>query len=405
MSASAKIDQILYWNLPGPQEMVRRLSSGIREHRVSLIHHNNRPVPGLWDAVRRGLAQAHLDKVITIAATDGMDIAGQIQTQLELPAMSATKLAECHLDQPVGMVLISAQNSGPNGRARCEAFVDDFLKASAGSNGNVYLVARAPDSTPMTGAAQHIIRFDGALIPDEMIAYVASRMVGRSGPGGTRLLRAIVTEYAGFDALLAEQLMQLDDADILGLPAPLNQFVDFEGERWAHQNWINGTEQNLDGQRVPHPLFECYAAKHSGPNSEAMKKALGRRYWRACATALLPWLEDLRQEVLLILMPSLKAFLDADPARRERKVGRFNKVIVLQDDEIEFNNIVGLHHQQGYNPPSDPICQLALSVSILARDVRNEIAHLRPPQPQQIQALASQADQLGILKKRYDQGT
>jgi hypothetical protein len=62
-------------------------------------------------------------------------------------------------------------------------------------------------------------------------------------------------------------------------------------------------------------------------------------------------------------------------------------------DELEFNNIVGMAYGSGLNA-QNPRELLALNVCKCAKSVRDEISHLRAPEPQKVIQLIQEMDAL-----------
>ena len=264
MSAPGRIDTALYWSLPRPHELVRKIAAHLRERRVTLIHHPDPPMPGLWGAVVTGIRQAHFDAsaIIELQVTPGMDIVAAIEIHLERGPMSASRLATLQLSAPMAVIL---RSETADGRERCEQFLLEFINACRQGQGNVHLVARAPWDSPTcdgAGGDCQVFAFDGGLSADEMSAYVTTRMIGRPGPGTTRLFGALVREYAGFDARLAEQLIALSDPELLSLPEPMVRLLDQDAARWSTANWANGTECVIGEVAHLHPLQELFVASH-----------------------------------------------------------------------------------------------------------------------------------------------
>jgi hypothetical protein len=218
-------------------------------------------------------------------------------------------------------------------------------------------------------------------------------MLGRRGPGSTQLVRALVYEYSGFDAELAERLISFDDGDILRLPHSLGAVLDVEPLRWRSRSWVDGTCTSLDRQEARHPLYEWHLALHTGPEKEEALRAAYKRYWRACVQALTPWLEERRLQVLGILGKPLDALLARTGGKVQKPLSSGN-VIEIEREELEYNSIVGLAYQGSLAVPADSTSQQALAVCKLAKKVRDDLAHLRPPSPQNITALVSNMDSL-----------
>lgn len=404
MSNPARVHPDLYWSLPRPHELIGKLAARVRDRRVTMIHHPDPPMPGLWKAVSSALHQALFEPsaIVELRVTGGMDIAEAIRIHLKIGAMSVSGLAKLALPTPMVVVLqaVTAED-----RERCEQFVKEFIEATAPADGNIHVVSRAPSDLPARDAAApiwQIFAFDGGLSPDEMLAYVTTRMIGRPGPGSTRLLAALVREFAGCDARLAEQLIALSDPDILALPEPMIRLLDEDAGRWSVASWSNGTKWVIGDAEYVHPLHELFVANHEGPRRNAMIKALARRGWRASAVALLPWLEEIRQIVLEILKPSLEFFFNEDPRRAQKLIGMGERQrIIIQDvEELELGNILGLQRHHQYKAPPDVLSQAALSVVVSAKPVRDDLAHFRRPQQDRVSDLISKSDSLRTLWSR-----
>ncbi len=99
---------------------------------------------------------------------------------------------------------------------------------------------------PVARSPQEIV-FSGALTSQEMLAYVAVRMAERSGPGNTELFRALVTEFAGFDAQLAEELIAFPDEALLELPGSLVSLSASGDALWRTGRWSAGCHAEVGG--------------------------------------------------------------------------------------------------------------------------------------------------------------
>lgn len=132
---------------------------------------------------------------------------------------------------------------------------------------------------------------------------------------------------------------------------------------------------------------------NSGPNQEEAQTAAKKRYWRACVQTLTPWLEERRLQVLDILKQPLDKLL-RPTGGKHIKVLPGGKAIEIERNELEYNNIVGMTYFEGLAIPSDPRSQQALAVCKVAKAVRDDLAHLRAPESQDVLSLISTMDSL-----------
>jgi hypothetical protein len=384
----------LYWSLPTPQDFVYRIEHNPSAVRATVLSLTQHVMAGTWDAVKDGLRQAGIADHVDLAIHGGTDIASEVGAHFGCDFLTPAQLAATNSPKTTA-VLLRAEGS-PAARQRIETYFTDYLRALEHSSGTTQLYADLRDGQHIVdgkGPGFRIIAFDGALPRDEMSAYVGLRMIGRRGPGSTQLVRALVYEYSGFDAELAEKLISFDDGDILGLPHSFGALLDAEPLRWRSRSWVDGTCASFARQEARHSLYEWYLALHSGPEKEEALRAAHKRYWRACVQALTPWLEERRLQVLDILRKPLDALLARTGGKIQKTLASGN-VIEIEREELEYNNIVGLAYQGGLAVPADTTSQQALSVCKLAKKVRDDLAHLRPPSPQNVTALVSNMDSL-----------
>jgi len=382
----------LYWSLPTPRGFVERVQGQAKACRATVLSFRRHLMPGTWDGVREGLRAADvMYKEISIG--DGTDIALEIAPHLECPTATPLVLAQHKPSYPVAVLLRPQSDVA---RQRCEEYFAHFLREVEHSAGTVHLFIEMRDGQQKLdarGRDVQVLAFDGALTPDEMAAYVGIRMLGREGPGSTRLLRALVYEFAGFDAHLAERLIALTDSEILSLPVPLGPLLEEEPLRWSASSWAHGTHATIAGHEERHPLHEWHLALHKGHFQEEARRAAHRRYWRACVQALTPWLEERRDGVLEKFKKPIDDFLAASGGKIQRQL-QSGKTIDIDRSEIDYNVLVGLAHYHGLRIPADAVSQRAFGVCRLAKFVRDDLAHLRAPKLQDISSLVSEMDGL-----------
>jgi hypothetical protein len=384
----------LYWSLPTPLGFVHRVANNPRAVRATVLSFTRHMAAGVWAAVRDGLRQAGIADHIDLAIHGGTDVASEVGAHFGCDFLTPSQLAATNATKTTA-VLLRAEGS-PAARQRIETYFADYLRALEHSSGNIHLYVDLRDGQHTVdgeGPGFRVVAFDGALPPDEMAAYVGLRMLGRTGPGSTQLVRTLVYEYSGFDAELAERLISFDDGDILGLPNSLGTLLDAEPLRWRNKSWVDGACVYLAGQEARHPLYEWYLALHMGPDKDEAFRAAHKRYWRACVQALMPWLEERRLRVLDSLRAPLDAILGQTGGKLQRTL-RSGSVIEIDREELEYNNVVGLAYHGGLIVPPDATSQQALVVCKLAKKVRDDLAHLRPPTPQSVTALVTNMDSL-----------
>ncbi|HUN92525.1 MAG TPA: hypothetical protein VMU33_10735 [Burkholderiaceae bacterium] len=350
-------------------------------------------MPGTWDGVKEGLRRADVRIVVEVAIQDGTDIAYEVGPHVGRELVTPAQLADVTLPDSAAVLM---RADGDKARANCEDYFGKFLVALEHATGNVHLFVEMRDddfARDRSCEEFDVLAFDGALSVDEMAAYVGMRMLGRHGPGSTHLLRALVNEFAGFDARLAERLIAFSDAEILGLPGSLTTVLEEDPLRWRTESWTEGTHATLYGSTVRHPLHEWHLALHAGIQQTDALKAAKRRYWRACVRALTPWLEERRTRVLRILKKPIDEVLAANGGRFARELAN-GKTIEVDRDEFDYNNVVGLVYYHGLRVPEDSASQRAVGVCRIAKIVRDELAHLRAPKLQDILALITTMDAL-----------
>lgn len=383
----------LYWGLPTPTGFVHRVASQTRQHRATVLSVTRHGVAGIWDYVMEGLARAEIPMVVDLRIREGVDIASEVGPHFGCEFLTAAKLAETSASSLTAVLLRPA---GDGARKNCESYFHEFLEALEHAKGNTYLLVEIMDGEITEDSAAEgfqVLAFTGAISLDEMSAYVGLRMLGRSGPGSTKLLRALVYEYSGFDVTLAEQLIALPDGDILGLPHSLGALLEVDPLRWQNKSWLEGTTAFIDGREIRHPLCEWHLALHSGPGQEEAQAAAKKRYWRACVQTLTPWLEERRLQVLDILKQPLDKLLNPTGGKHI-KVLPGGKEIEIERNELEYNNIVGMTYFGKLVIPGDHRSQQAFAVCKVAKAVRDDLAHLRAPKSQDVLSLISAMDSL-----------
>lgn len=387
---NGRIDAQLYWSLPGPRRFVSNIASSMQYSRLLVLNFPDQLMPGTWDRVRQGLEDGYADDVIELSVRDGVDVGIDIGHHFDRQRVTAGQLAAIDYPRKRAIVLKAI---GDEAQQKCWQYGYDFLSAANTADGNVRLVVSLSDGNFLEdGVNDKIINFDGGLSPDEMEAYVGLRLIGRTGPGSTGLLKAIVCEFAGFDACFAERLMDLDDHNIVCIRDHLDALENEAPDRWRLGSWESGCKSSA-GVRSNHVLFDAYLAKSgNGVAKEAALARIDQRYWRACVKVLTPWIEERRRAVIRFLQKQLEqhAAQFSGKVRVARGDGRFFDIDL---DDIEYNNIAGLAKYGEIKPGTDKELA-AVSVCKAVKRVRDEIAHLRAPLSEDVSKMIREMDRL-----------
>jgi len=390
MTISVSTD--VFWFLPGPRDFISELATTLTKNRAVALRVPSSSFAATWHGVQEALARAHLssERTVRLDIRDGTHLESEIGEHFGRTSLAPSELAALP-DMPATVVLWPKSEIAAT---KCSTYLKAFHLATEYEIGSSRLLVRfAHDiSGALAGSAVATTRFDGALTVDEMSAYVGMRMVGRGGPGSTKLLAALVREFAGYDAGFAELLMTLSDAAIIGLPATLTDIVSEDTVRWRSDSWQEGTSADIDGRHVLHTLHEWHLASHPGPRQDQAAIGAAKRYWRASVQSIIPWLEERRAHVLKVLDAPLRAYAATTGGMIERPLPN-QQVQRTPVEELEYNNIVGLA-RYGLQVPDDQRSRLAVKVCRLAKIVRDDLAHLRAPAPVALLDLISSMDQL-----------
>jgi hypothetical protein len=386
---SRTVSTDLYWILPTPRAFIEVVAGTLASERALLIRLPAIAIPGLHRAIENALELVHLGETHRrwLKIEDGMSVATQIGAALELRPVSAEELAVTER-APARAIILEAM--GGNAVSSCAEYLSGFTAALPASepHGRPRLLALIPEAleAPVTAFAHpnREIRFSGALSKEEMAAYVAVRMTERAGPAKTGLLRNLVTEFAGFDAQLAEELIACSDEALLALPQSLERFAGQADSRWRSGRWAALCYADFAGNRIRHTLHEVQLSRHEGPEQREADEALKRKYWRACVRSLLPYLEEHRASVMAPFRKALEAHARKTGGKLVRPTLTGKRVQTTSIDDVEYNQIPGLIHYEQFKVPADPKASQAVEVCYAAKTVRDELAHMRAPKPEAI---------------------
>lgn len=284
-------------------------------------------------------------------------------------------------------------------RERCREFFEEVVLEQlpkSEHHARLVVVWNGRDD-PLSPKSPAEVRFDGALSGDEMHAYVTLRMVGRRGPGSTSLARHLVIEFAGADAMLAEELMALSHDDLLQLPGSLSKLA----PRPAHS--LLTAPAGGEGQDA-NALKDWLLSGSTSVGAAKARERLESRYWRACVRSLLPWLEERRRPVIDLLRASLEDYLYPTRGVWKRvNPWRQHETRDVAIDDLEFNDIVAMtfNRDDPFAPVDLPSRQLVEGCKS-AKAVRDALAHMRVPDLRSIQDMLRTLH--NVLPKRRAQG-
>lgn len=385
------IDSRLYWLLPGPKGFVHKIAACVDNSRVLVVNLPRKVLPGTYDGIAQGLRDAHVREQLQLTIRGQMNIADEIGSHFGYAHAVPAHLAAQVCPQPTAVVLRAEDDEA---QARCERYAMDFMAATKHHDGNVKLVTTLHDPRFQRDSRiedVQVITFDGGLTADEMDAYVSLRMIDRPGPGSTRLLRAITSEFAGFDAQFAERLLQLGDEDLLSIRGHLSVLLNEDRERWRTLDWLEGA-RSINGAS-PHVLHDCYLAQHAGePERQQAGARIEERFWRACVKVMYPWVEQRRRPILEYFMPQLRAMAAQDPDGKIQ-VPRGAGFRSIEPEELELNSIVGMAFS-GLVKASTEVEVRALDACKAAKVVRDDISHRRAPAANRLRTLIAAVDAL-----------
>jgi len=390
MATTASIDSPLYWSLPGPREFIQKIATRASASRVLAINTPRRTIAGTWSKVKEGLKNAHIEQVVELIIRKGTDISEDVGVHLSGGRMTAGQLAAATENMRTAIML---RAEDPEANDLCGQYTAEFLAATGHSQGNIHLVTALHESDYQTDRSApdvEIIAFDGGVAQEEMDAYVSLRMITRPGPGSTRLARALVSEFAGFDIQLAERLMLLDESQILAIQGILNGFLDEDHGRWRNDSWLDGTRCSAHPDR--HILLDQYLSLNgSVAMREQARARINRRYWKACVKVMTPWIEERRAQVIR----PFRSQIDRIATGNKGKIAipRSNKTADIDPEELELNNIVGMYYSKQIKAVT-PTEVSALKVCQCVKAVRDNIAHLRAPTSEALVELIYEMDLL-----------
>lgn len=378
----ARISVPIYWSLPGPSSFLATLVHACESSRALLVRVENLELFGVRHTIEDALRKAchEPERIEFLDVHDGSHLDSDIGHYFERATLAASELAVWSAP-PRTTVVLTPHSARARERARTyfEEFATELTASSVDCTRQVLLWNDNDD--PLAPVAPKTVQFNGDLNEDEMHAYVALRMVGRRGPGTTSLARHLITEFAGGDALLAEELLAVSHDALLELPVTLA-----------------GLPAGRAGQhRAGGAVSDWLAVRAQSTAAAEARKRLERRYWRACVRALLPWIEERRPQVIEALRPSLEDYLyPTQGVWKKRLPFREDEYIDVSIDELEFNDVVAMSRRQSSDPfkALDERADRAIACCFKVKRVRDALAHLRPPVAADIREMVLLMDEL-----------
>lgn len=414
----------LFWMLPGPSAFLERLAGLLNGHRAVAIHLSERTVLGHHGLIDRALARCHIEGPAPLmlrvhdASQIECDVAQHLCANEGQRQVAGLGLADWHTRQrrsggdTVAPSTFVLRPRGEAALASAWSYLRDFVDALAGSSGNTRLILVRIDNDPEWSASElgplrasgqfQAVAFDGALGQEEMRAYLGMRLAiagsGEDKRSATalfefpkrRLARSLIAEYAGFDAHFAEALMRMSEPELMALPESLGVLcarLPVSDAVWRQTSEQAGTITQIDGQFVVHTLHEWHLSRHPGPLQEVAKRDLQRRKWRAYMSALMPWFEEMRHELISELRSLLLSHLAGTQGERVRVDERNGRQWRTAVDDLECGDVAAMTKEDPPLKGQTSRERTALSLCHRIARVRNEIAHLRPPKTDEIQTL------------------
>ncbi len=383
------LDMQLYCYLPSARNLTHKVSKYIEASRLLVINMPEYGAGATKGLIKQGLADAHYEETYHLEIQSGMDLASEIGPLLKKKTLQPSELAAFVTGPRVAVVLHPADKKA---HTKCEGYAQEFWTQIDRSSGNVCLIVMMHNDgidKDMFKKEIKVINFDGGLTEDEMQAYVAIRMIDRPGPGSTNLYRSIVSEFSGFDPLFAEKLIAFDDARILSVQKSLPYLFSDDSVRYSKKSWLQGTKSR--NSTTNHVMYDYFMSiSGGGEDKDEGARSIDRRYWKACVRSLLPWMEERRLFVINHLLNQLKEISKHEPSRKI-PVPRGSNFTYVAPSDIEYNNIVGLFYNNKIKATST-IEEDAINVCKIAKKVRDDIAHLRAPDPTTIDNLIALMD-------------
>ena len=382
------IDLSLYWSLPTPRRLLKKITDISAATKVVGINSPRSLAVETWPHAKTAMSGHHVSRDFPLRVRQGTDLSADIGFHFGVNHMSAAALAHV-IDAPLTAIFLQPEDMGGWNSAR--EYVMEFLRTVQQSNSincpvRIILDMQDPVIIHDNRSGEFsVFAFDGGLTSEEMDAYVAMRLIEKLDlPNGLesgeyQLRKSIIASFSGFDAVLAERMLDWQPNDVICVTDRLTSLLDDDPSRWGSTSWINGT---INSHGNIHTLRLQYLKLHgSDTEKNAANAEIKKLYWKACLKSITPWLEEIRPVVVKVMKPHIKKQADFNSGKLMKEVNgvpRYTKI-----DDVEFSTIAWMGKSRKFsrlNTEEDT----AVAVCLAATDVRNEIAHLRAPKNQDV---------------------
>ncbi len=385
------IDQQLYWSIPGPQSFIDNVRVNVKDGRCTIINTPTAKKDLALQGVKRSFSDFQSDCFIFLDIDTGIDVSRTIGYHFNKKLLLPESLATLRSDKDIVILLNPESESG---RKSSLEYINDFQKSIEKNigTGNVALILLLHTESFSKTKIKGLVNFDGGLTFDEMSAYATLHTLNRSGPGSTSLVRELMIAYSGYDVNFFHELTSLKDNDILYIEAFSESKLAEQTENWRNDSWVSGTRSlSCDSN---HFLREYYLLKHGDVNSKKIARTkLDRLAWEVCLKVIIPWLEARRPMTIEILRDRLLELESSDSNSNQVKIKVRDKFINSAVEDIEYNSIAGLYSFQNLQVKSSKE-KSAINFCLLAKKIRDDIAHLRTPSISKVVETISLGDSL-----------
>jgi hypothetical protein len=352
-----------WWQLPGPSQFLQRVAQDLSGGKNVLLALPALVPEGLRDALAGQVSRNDLLTWREVPAGLGDDslakLVERLHEQFAPPEHPGEVLSAATLAAAPAFPGTVVWVEGMEGRVWpvWRDFLGQYQHACNGraewSRGLFCLPLSGPlAAEAVPDVALTVRRWRGVVGPLDLSLDLARLMDGRpENPLHRRLRVALALELAGPDAALARELARLD---LLTLIEPQETLARVAVRRgWNGDGkpaWENGMVDDFDGAEWVHAAVQAQRGDTA---------AVRRRVWRAEVGVLYPFLEEQR----LRLIPQVRPYLRLPV---ETSYGT-----VRDASDLELGQLV--YFLQGRKVPQ-PLWRVLTRL----RDMRHELAHLRP---------------------------
>lgn len=349
----------VHWALPGPAAFMADLLAILREGHSLEVHAPVTVADGIASAVSDELdgagwsvrsltpgGRAPLDEV-----ADCLDAVLPVLTERRSVA-ALLRALERKRTLIIGPV-------GPQHLAAWQTFAVEYATAARSvhptERTQLVLVtagtARSLDRRELSGLKR--LRWDAVVGETDLLVHASRTLMHAGAPRGPllKLHARLVARLALWDLQLADYLLGLPLSDLF-MPCETLRLGMRDCPAPAAADWASGGVASFDGETMRHSMLLAAAGDPDGE--------LRMRVWGALASELMPLLELRRRDLAVTVGSALRS-----------KVVRLNDEVVRDFIGLEIGPLAYLARRYGL-PPS------ILNRAEVLREVRNDLAHLRP---------------------------